>query len=54
MTPFLCALRADSPAPRPLEHSALAWVTIDEVAHFDLAPADWPVLHNLPAALTSA
>jgi len=26
--------------PQPLEHTELAWVPIEEVADYDLAPAD--------------
>ena len=47
MTPFVCTLAADSPAPHPHEHLALAWVAREALPTYDLAPADWPVLPHL-------
>lgn len=47
MIPFLCTLAPGSPAPHPHEHAALAWVTMENLATYDLAPADWPVLAAL-------
>jgi 8-oxo-dGTP diphosphatase len=44
MIPFVCALAPDSPEPHPHEHVAVAWVTPDELARYDLAAADWPVV----------
>ncbi len=44
MIPFVCALAPDSPEPHPHEHVAVAWVTPAELAHYDLAAADWPVV----------
>jgi 8-oxo-dGTP diphosphatase len=44
MIPFVCALAPDSPAPHPHEHVAVAWATPDELAGYDLAAADWPVV----------
>jgi 8-oxo-dGTP diphosphatase len=44
MIPFVCALAPDSPEPHPHEHVAVAWVTPEELAHYDLAAADWPVV----------
>ena len=47
MIPFVCALNANSTEPEAQEHAAIAWVTLDAVAGFDLAPADWPVVEAL-------
>jgi len=43
MIPFVCALAPDSPAPHPLEHTALAWAAPGGLGAYDLAAADWPV-----------
>ena len=50
MIPFVCRLTPASPAPHPHEHLALAWVAIDTLASYDLAPADLPVVAALIAA----
>lgn len=55
MIPFVCALTPSSPEPHPHEHVAIEWVELAEIAHFDLAAADWPVVqaltkHGLPSA----
>lgn len=44
MFPFICHLEEGSPEPHPHEHTALAWVSIEKLAAYDLAPADWPVV----------
>lgn len=44
MIPFVCALTPGSAAPHPHEHVALAWVRPAELAGYDLAPADLPVI----------
>ena len=44
MIPFVVALAPGSPPPHPHEHSAVRWVTPDELRALDLAPADWPVV----------
>lgn len=44
MIPFVCALAEGSAAPHPHEHIALAWVKPGELAGYDLAPADLPVI----------
>jgi 8-oxo-dGTP diphosphatase len=44
MIPFFCRLTADSPAPQLHEHVALAWATAAELPHYDLAPADRPIV----------
>jgi 8-oxo-dGTP diphosphatase len=44
MIPFVCALSPDSPAPRALEHVALAWVRPQELLSYDLAAADRPII----------
>ena len=47
MIPFICAPRADSPAPHPHEHAAIRWVDLAGLRTLDLAPADWPVVEQL-------
>lgn len=44
MIPFVCALAPHSPAPHPHEHVALAWAKLDDLATYDLAAADYPVI----------
>lgn len=44
MIPFLCRLTKESCEPHPHEHVAIAWATIDELARYDLAAADFPVI----------
>ena len=46
MIPFVCALAKGSPAPQPHEHVAIAWARPGELAGYDLAPADLPVIAN--------
>jgi 8-oxo-dGTP diphosphatase len=46
MIPFVCELAPGSPEPHPHEHVALAWVTPAELAGYDLAAADWPVIEH--------
>jgi len=47
MIPFICRLTSNSSEPHPHEHAALAWVTMEELQGYDLAPADWPVVEAL-------
>lgn len=47
MIPFICRLAPASPPPHLHEHVAVAWVSREELKHYDLAPADWPVLAGL-------
>jgi 8-oxo-dGTP diphosphatase len=47
MIPFICRLEAGSPAPRPAEHAAIAWVLPRELTRYDLAAADLPVVAAL-------
>ena len=47
MIPFVCRLASDSAEPHPHEHAALAWVALEALATYDLAPADWPVVDAL-------
>jgi 8-oxo-dGTP diphosphatase len=47
MIPFVCHLSAGSPAPQPAEHAAIAWVLPRELAGYDLAAADLPVVAAL-------
>jgi 8-oxo-dGTP diphosphatase len=44
MIPFVCALAPGSAEPHAHEHVALAWVRPGELATYDLAPADLPVV----------
>ena len=46
MIPFVCRLVPGSPEPRALEHLDLRWVVPAELATFDLAPADLPVVKS--------
>lgn len=47
LIPFACRLAAGSHAPHPHEHIALAWVTVDALDTYDLAPADLPLVAAL-------
>ncbi len=47
MFPFLCTLAPGSAPPHPHEHIALAWVATTDVASYDLAPADLPLISQL-------
>lgn len=47
MHPFVCRLAAQSPTPQAYEHVALRWVSVSELANFDLAAADLPVVAAL-------
>ena len=47
MIPFVCRLAEGSAEPHPQEHAALAWVTLEALTGYDLAPADWPVVEGL-------
>jgi 8-oxo-dGTP diphosphatase len=47
LMPFVCELAADSAEPVAHEHSALTWVPLNEIAGYELAPADLPVLELL-------
>jgi len=49
MFPFECRLAPGSGAPHPHEHLALAWVALDALDTYDLAPADLPVVAALRA-----
>ncbi len=44
LLPFLCALAAESSEPFPHEHLAIAWVSRSEMAGYDLAAADLPIV----------
>jgi len=44
MTPFVARLAPGSPEPTAIEHVALAWVPVDRLGSYTLAPADLPVL----------
>ncbi|HLP24325.1 MAG TPA: (deoxy)nucleoside triphosphate pyrophosphohydrolase [Acidobacteriota bacterium] len=50
MIPFVCALAPHSPAPHPHEHVAIAWAKLDELASYDLAAADYPVIEAYRAS----
>jgi 8-oxo-dGTP diphosphatase len=47
LIPFVCRLVPGSPDPQPAEHLAIAWVRPGELASFDLAAADLPVVAAL-------
>ena len=47
MIPFVCHLAPGSPEPQPAEHLAIAWVRPHELAGYDLAAADLPVVAAL-------
>ena len=47
LIPFVCELLPTSPEPKPHEHSGLAWVSVAELAEYEMAPADLPVLEML-------
>lgn len=49
MIPFVCALVPGSPEPRPAEHVAIAWARPAELAAYDLAAADLPVVQMYQA-----
>lgn len=44
---YLCELAADSPDPIAHEHSALEWVSVEQLNLVELAPADEPVVAEL-------
>ena len=44
LIPFVCDLPESTSEPHPHEHIALAWASDDELDHFDLAPADVPIV----------
>lgn len=46
MIPFICHLQPGSPPPHPHEHVAIAWVRPEELAGYDLAAADLPVIRE--------
>jgi 8-oxo-dGTP diphosphatase len=46
MVPFVCRLTSNSPPPQALEHTELAWVTWNQLTHYDLAAADLPLLQS--------
>lgn len=47
MIPFVCRLVPGSPEPQPAEHLALAWARPHELAGYDFAAADLPVVAAL-------
>jgi 8-oxo-dGTP diphosphatase len=47
MHPFLCRLAEGSPRPKAREHTAIAWARPAELADYDLAAADLPVVRVL-------
>jgi 8-oxo-dGTP diphosphatase len=46
MIPFVCRLDAGSAAPHPHEHVAFAWCRPGDLASYDLAAADLPVIKS--------
>lgn len=53
MIPFVCTLAPHSPAPHPHEHVAIAWAKLDDLATYDLAAADFPVIDAYRATRAS-
>lgn len=51
MIPFIVRLAPESTEPAVTEHSELVWTTVDDLARFDLAPADLPVIESYRAGL---
>jgi 8-oxo-dGTP diphosphatase len=49
LIPFSCRLAAGSGPPHPHEHTALAWIDVDALSTYDLAPADLPIVAALGA-----
>lgn len=49
MIPFVCILAPGSPDPHPSEHIAVEWVPLSQIARFDLAAADIPIVSCLHA-----
>lgn len=47
MIPFVCHLAPGSPEPKPSEHLAIAWTLPRDLAKYDLAAADLPVVAEL-------
>lgn len=47
LIPFVGHLAPGSPEPHPHEHAALRWVAPADLASFDLAAADLPILAQL-------
>ena len=47
--PHVARLSVSGPRPVALEHVALQWLAAEDVACLDLAPADRPLLAQLPA-----
>ena len=47
LMPFVCELAAGSAEPHAHEHEELAWVMLEELNSYKLAPADWPVVEML-------
>jgi 8-oxo-dGTP diphosphatase len=54
MIPFVCSLVQESAEPQPTEHAAIAWVLPAELAAYDLAAADLPVVHMYQAGAGNA
>lgn len=51
MIPYVCALVPGTTEPHAHEHVALAWAKLDELASYDLAAADYPVIDAYRATL---
>lgn len=47
MIPLLATLGEKSPEPHPHEHTALSWVSLEQLGEHDLAEADLPILEAL-------
>ena len=47
---FICRLADHSPEPQPHEHTALDWLTVQQIQECHLAPADRPLVDWLLAS----
>ena len=54
MIPFVCSLVQESAEPQPTAHAAIAWVLPAELAAYDLAAADLPVVQMYQAGAGNA
>lgn len=51
LIPFVAHLAPGSPEPVATEHAALCWAPRDRLGHYDLAPADRPIVAAYEAGL---
>jgi 8-oxo-dGTP diphosphatase len=53
LIPFLCQ-PDQAHAPRPVDHVEIRWLAVDSLATLDWAPADVPLLEQLPGLISRA